>query len=60
MEFVTTQKGGQCLLWHGCRFVVNRKMDNGRIYSKRTCPARVTTQGEELLQQTNGHNLTVD
>ena len=63
MEFITTQKGGQCLLWRGYRFVVNRNMDNGRIYwrcSKRTCPARVTTQGEELLQQTNGHNHAVD
>ena len=60
MEFITTQKGGQCLLWH---FVVNRKMNNGRIYwrcSKRSCPARVTTQGEELFQQTNGHNHVVD
>ena len=47
MEFITTQKGGQCLLWHGCRFVVNRKMDNGRIHLrcfKRTCPAKITTQ----------------
>jgi len=60
MEFITTQKGGQFLLWH---FVVSRKMGNGRIYwrcSKHTCPARVTTQGEELLQQTNGHNHAVD
>jgi len=60
MEFIITQKGGQRLLWH---FVVNRKMGNGRIYwrcSKCTCPARVTTQEEELLQQTNGHNHAMD
>jgi hypothetical protein len=38
-------------------------MDNGTIYwrcCKRSCPARVTTQGSELLAQTNGHNHPVD
>ena len=48
------------ILWH---FVVNRKMGNGRIYwrcSKRSCPARLTTQGEELFQVTNGHNHVLD
>ena len=28
--------------------------------AKRTCPARITTQDEELLQQTAGHNHPVD
>ena len=31
MEFVATQKGGQCPVWHDCRFIVNRKIDNGTI-----------------------------
>ena len=26
----------------------------------RTCPARVTSEGNEVLQQTNGHNHPVD
>ena len=52
------KKGGQCLLWHGCRFVVNR-MGNGRIYwqcSKRTCSARVTTQVAWYLARGRGYN----
>ena len=63
MEFITNQKGTQSLLWDGSRFTVNRKMDNGMIYwrcCKRTCPARVTTQGSDILTQTNGHNHAVD
>lgn len=63
MEFITTQKGAQSLLWEGSRFTINRKMANGTIYwrcSKRSCPARITTDGEQLLQQTNGHNHPVD
>ena len=50
MVFITTQKGGQCLLWHGCCFIVNRKMDNATIYwrcYKHTCSAKITTQGED-------------
>ena len=38
-------------------------MDNGTTYwrcSKCTCPARITPQGVELLQQTNDHNHVVD
>ena len=38
-------------------------MDNGTIYwryFKRSCPARVITQGSDLLTQTNGHNHPVD
>ena len=61
MEFITTQNVVSA--YYGCCFVVYREMDNGTIYwrcSKRTCPARITTQGEELLQQTNGHNHAVD
>jgi hypothetical protein len=63
MEFITNQKGNKSLLWNGSRFTVNRKMDNGTIYwrcCKRSCPARVITQGSELLAQTNGHNHPVD
>ena len=63
MEFITNQKGNKSLLWNGSRFTVNPKMDNGTICwrcCKRSCPARVTTQGSELLAQTNGHNHPVD
>ena len=63
MEFITNQKGNKSLLWNGSRFIVNRKMDNGTIYwrcCKRSCTARVTTQGSELLAQTNGHNHPID
>ena len=63
MEFVTNQKGGQSLLWNGSRFALNRKMANGTMYwrcSRRSYPTRITTQGDELLQQTNGHNHAVD
>ena len=41
----------------------NRKMVNGTIYwrcSKGSCPARITTNGDQLLQQTNEHNHPVD
>ena len=58
MEFITTQKGGQCLLWHGCCFIVKSKMNNGTIHwrcSKRTCPAinnsgRGTVSTDQWLQ----------
>ena len=45
--YYTTQQG-QCLLWHGCCFIMNRKIDNGTILwrcSKCTCRRR----GFELL-----------
>ena len=31
-----------------------------RRCAKRICPARITTEGNEVLQQTNGHNHPVD
>ena len=63
MEIITTQKGGEALIWQGCKFTLNRKMVNGKKYwrcAKRICPARITTEGNEVLQQTNGHNHPVD
>ena len=47
----------------GCKFTLNRKMANGKKYwrcAKRICLARITTEGNEVLQQTNGHNHPVD
>ena len=41
----------------------NRKMVNGTIYwqcSKGSFPARITSNGDQLLQQTNEHNHPVD
>ena len=61
MEIVTTQKGGEALIWQGCKFTL--KMANGKKYwrcAKRICPARITTEGNEVLQQTNGHSHPVD
>ena len=58
MEIITTQKGGEVLIWQGCKFTINQKMANGKKYwqcTKRSCSARVTTEGSEVLQQTNGH-----
>ena len=63
MEFIRTQKGGEALIWDGAKFTLNRDMKNGTKYwrcGKRTCPARVTTEGNELLQQTNRHNHAID
>ena len=54
MEIITTQKGGEALIWQGCKFTFNRKMVNGKKYwkcAKRICPARITTEGNEVLQQ---------
>ena len=50
-------------LWNGSRFTLNRMMANGTMYwrcSRCSCPTWITTQGDELLQQTNGHNHAVD
>ena len=38
-------------------------MANGKKYwrcSKRNCPARLTSEGVEVTQQTNGHNHAID
>jgi len=63
MEFIINQKGCQSLIWNGSRFTLNRKMNNVAVNwrcSKWYCPARLTTQGDELLQQTAGHNHAID
>ena len=63
VEIVTTQKGGEALIWQECKFTLNHKMANGKKYwrcAKRICPARITTEGNEVLQQTNGHSHPVD
>ena len=62
MEIIKTQKG-EALIWQGSKFTLNRTMAGGKKYwryGKRTCTARVTTEGGEVLQQTNGHNHPVD
>ena len=62
MEFITNQKGGQSLLWDGCRFTLNRRLDNGLAMPqiKKSCAAGITTLGADILQQTNGHNHAVN
>ena len=58
MEFITTQKGGEALIWQGCKFTLNHKMANDKRYwrcGKRSYPARITTKGDKVWQQTNGH-----
>ena len=57
------QKVKPALICNDNQFTFNRKMDTGVTYwrcAKRTCPARITTKDEELLQQTAGHNHPVD
>ena len=51
------------LLWDDSRFTLNRKLDNGTCYwrhHKRSCAARITTLGTDMLQQMNGHNHAVN
>ena len=50
MEFITTQKGEEALIWQGCKFTLNHKMANDKRYwrcGKRSCPARITTEGDK-------------
>ena len=59
IEFITTTKGKPALIFNGSRFTLNRRMDNGVCYwrcTKRTCPARITTEGNDLKQQTAGNS----
>ena len=63
MEIITTQKGGEALIWQGYKLSLNRTMSNGKKYwrcSKRSCPARLTSEGVKVTQQTNGHNHVID
>ena len=63
MQFITTTKGKPALLFDGSRFTLNRRMDNEVCYwrcAKRICPARITTEGNDLKQQTAPHNHAVD
>ena len=63
MEIIKTQKRGEVLIWQGSKFTLNCTMASGKKYwrcCKRTCPARVTSERDEVLQQTNGHNHPVD
>ena len=65
MEIIKTQKGGEAQIWQGSKSTqtLNRNMANGKKYwrcSKRTCPAKVTSEGNEVTQQTNSHNHPVD
>ena len=62
MELITIQKGA-ALIWQGYKFTLNRTMANGKKYwrcSKRSFPARLTSEGVEVTQQTNGHNHAID
>ena len=45
--------------WNGSRFILNRKMGNGTVYCKRSCPARIAKLGG-LATATNGHNHPVN
>lgn len=52
MEFTTTQRGGQLLLFEGHRYQINRKGKDERIFWRchyRVCPGRVTTEGGNIL-----------
>ena len=63
MEFITTQKGGRALILEGAKFTLNRTVEDGKQYwrcSKRSCPARVTSQGQEISQQAAMHNHPVN
>ena len=57
MEFITNKKGGQSLVWDGCRFTLNRNLDTGTCYSrchKRSCAARLTPLGTDILKMDAG------
>ena len=61
MEFTTNQKGGQSLLWDDCRSTLNRQWNLLlEMLQEIMCCYRITTIGEDILQQTNGHNHAVD
>ena len=63
IEFITTTKGKPALICDGRRLTLNRRMENGVCYwrcAKRTCPARITTEGNDLKHQTAPHNHAVD
>ena len=42
MEIITTQKGGEALIWQGCKFTLNCKMVNGKKYWR--CAKRISTK----------------
>ena len=63
MEFITTQKGGKAVLLDGCRYTLNRSMDDGRTYwrySNRQCSARLILHNSALIEQTGDHSHPVD
>ena len=62
MESITTTKGKPALIFDGRRFTLNGRMDNGVHCwrcAKRTSPARITTEGNDLKQQTAPYNHAV-
>ena len=62
MEFIEKAKGKLALIFNGSRFTLNRRMDNGICYwrcAKRTYPLRITTEGNDLKQQTAPRNHAV-
>ena len=52
MEFITTQKDGKAVLLEGCRYTLNRSMDDGRTYWR--CPNRQCSA--RLVEQTGDHS----
>ena len=57
MEFITTQKSGESLIWHGCKFTL--KMANGKRYWRcERGAAQLELQQREMksCKKTNGHN----
>ena len=62
MEFIEKAKGKLALIFNGSQFTLNRRMDNGICYwrcAKRTSPLRITTEGNDLKQQTAPRNHAV-
>ena len=62
MEFITTQKGGKAVL-DGCRYTLDRSMDDGRTYwkcSDRQCSALLILQNSTVIEQTGDRGHLVD
>ena len=63
MEVITTQKGGKAVLLDGCRYTLDRSMDDGKTYwrcSNRQCSAWLILQNCTLIKQTGDHSHLVD
>ena len=60
MEFSTTQRGAQLLIYNGYMYIINRKAQDGRIFwrcqKSRQCNGGITTLGDQIVSQRNTHN----